>query len=137
MKKIGLIAGAFDLIHPGYIDMFSYSKKNCDYLIVALHNDPSLERLNKISPLLSINERKKILEAIKYIDEIIIYNTEIELLEILKSNNVNVRFLGDDYHNKDYTGIELDIPIVFIDRSHNWSTTKLKKMIIEKYKNIL
>jgi len=127
--KIGFIAGMFDVIHPGYIQMFKTCKKNCDYLIVGLHEDASIDRPNKFSPILSVIDRREILESIRYVDEVITYKTEDQLLDILKSNKIDVRFLGDDYIDKVYTGYNLTTPIVYIDRNHGWSSTKFKQLI--------
>lgn len=131
---IGFIAGSFDVIHPGYIYMFEESKKNCNYLIVALQDDPTIERPGKLKPILTLLERIKILESIKYIDEIVTYNTEKELLEILNKIKPNIRFLGDDYKGKKITGEDLGIPIYYLDRSHGWSTTRFKTEISEQTK---
>lgn len=127
----GFIAGSFDIIHPGYIELFEFSKKNCDYFIVALHKDPSIERPEKIKPILSVEERKKILLSIKYIDEVIVYETEKELINLLSSNICDIRFLGDDYKDMEFNGNNLPIKILYVDRDHNWSTTKFKKMIAD------
>jgi glycerol-3-phosphate cytidylyltransferase len=132
--KVGFIAGAFDVIHPGYIEMFQFMKKNCDYTIVGLHKDPSLERDTKLKPVLNTEERKEMLLSLRYIDEVIGYQTESELIEILESGRIDVRFLGDDYIDKFYTGKGLPIEIKFIDRSHGWSTTKYKISISDSIK---
>ena len=129
--KIGVIAGNFDVIHPGYIYMFNECKKNCDTLLLLLHVDPSIERPTKIKPILSIDERNLILISLKQIDRIITYKTESDLYEILMNKKIDVRFLGDDYRDKSFTGDDLDIPIHYLDRSHGWSTTKFKKLIAE------
>jgi glycerol-3-phosphate cytidylyltransferase len=132
MKKnqiIGVIAGAFDAIHPGYIYLFNECKQHCDYFLLLLHEDPSIERSEKMKPILSIKERKLILSSLRQIDEIITYKTEDDLLEILKNRKIDIRFQGDDYKEKNFTGQELDIPIHFLDRSHGWSTTKFKKLL--------
>ena len=129
--KIGIIAGSFDVIHPGYIYMFEFIKENCDFLIVALPKDPSIDRSEKLKPILSVSEREKILSSLIFVDKVITYQTEIELESILKSNIINVRFLGDDYINKNYTGKYLNIPVIFINRDHGWSTTKFKNKIAE------
>ena len=129
--KIGVIAGNFDVIHPGYIHMFDECKNNCDILLLLLHEDPSIERPEKIKPILSLNERSMTLNSIKQIDQIITYKTESDLYEILMKNKIDVRFLGDDYRDKSFTGDDLDIPIHYLDRSHGWSTTKFKKLIAE------
>jgi glycerol-3-phosphate cytidylyltransferase len=129
--KIGFIAGSFDVIHPGYIHMFNDIKEYCDYLIVGLHDDPSSERPNKIKPILSVQERKDILSSLRFINEIIVYSSEKELLQILLNNKIDIRFLGEDYKDSNYTGIDLPIKVHFIERNHGWSTTKFKKLISE------
>ena len=126
---VGFIAGAFDLLHPGYIDMFNETKQHCEYLIVGLHEDPSLERPHKFKPVLDVSDRQKLLLALRAVDSVIIYQTETDLYEILKHTNIDVRFLGSDYVDADYTGKDLNIPLRFINRDHGWSTTKLKNMI--------
>ena len=130
-SKIGVIAGNFDVIHPGYIYMFDECKNNCDILLLLLHEDPSIERPEKIKPILSLNERTMTLNSVKQIDQIITYKTESDLYEILMAKQIDVRFLGDDYRDKSFTGDDLDIPIHYLDRSHGWSTTKFKKLIAE------
>ena len=123
----GIIAGAFDLIHPGYIQMFKEAKRYCNHLSIALHDNPCLERPHKIKPVQNVNERMEILNAIKYIDNVFIYKLEEEFLSSLI--NFDIRFLGMDYKNGDYTGKGLPIKIVWIKRDHSYSTTKLKKNI--------
>jgi len=130
--KKGFIAGAFDLIHPGYIESFKETANHCGYLIVGLQVDPSRERQNKIKPVLTCEERRETLLALKYVDEVVIYETEEDLYELLTRLDIGVRFLGDDYIGKEYTGQELKHPIVFIPRNHGWSTTKIKKLIAEE-----
>ena len=128
---VGVIAGNFDVIHPGYIYMFDECKKHCDILLLLLHEDPSIERPEKIKPILDLSERNMILSSLKQIDRIITYQIESDLYDILKSEQIDIRFLGDDYKDKAFTGDDLGIPIHFLDRSHGWSTTKFKKMIAE------
>ena len=130
--KIGVIAGNFDVIHPGYIYMFEECKANCDQLFVLLHVDPSIERPEKLKPILSLYERFKVLSSISFIEHIIPYDTEEELLEYLTFLKPAVRFLGDDYKGKSFTGDNLDIPIHYINRDHGWSTTKFKKLIADE-----
>ena len=128
---VGVIAGNFDVIHPGYIYMFDECKKHCDILLLLLHEDPSIERPEKIKPILNLNEREMILSSLKQIDRIITYQIESDLYDILKTEQIDVRFLGDDYKDKAFTGDDLGIPIHYLDRSHGWSTTKFKKLIAE------
>ena len=125
----GVIAGNFDVIHPGYIKTFEECKNNCDHFTILLHTDPSIERPNKLKPILSVQERIEILSSIIYINDIKVYTYEAELVELLKNGDYNKRFLGDDYKNKSFTGDELDIKIEFISRDHGWSTTKFKNLI--------
>jgi glycerol-3-phosphate cytidylyltransferase len=131
----GVIAGSFDIIHPGYINMLKQAKLVCDHLTIALHEQPNFERNNKMLCILTLEERKDILYSIKYVDNIVEYKTETELLTLLKINNFDVRILGDDYLNKYITGKDLCNKTTFVDRSHNWSTTKFKKLIYENYKD--
>jgi len=131
---IGVIAGCFDIIHPGYIDMFKEAKNNCRYFIVLLQSDPTIDRPEKNKPVLSVDDRIKILESIKYIDDIIIYSTENELYKLLKEINPEIRFLGDDYKNKKINGEDLNIPIHYLNRNHGWSSTKFKELISNNLK---
>ena len=129
----GVIAGNFDVIHPGYIEMFSEMSKKCDCLVVLLHTDPSIERPHKLKPILSSEERKGILQSLIYVDDVIRYTYEEQLYDLLKMGKFDIRFLGDDYINKPYTGDDLKIPIHYLNRDHGWSTTKFKKLIAESY----
>lgn len=130
----GIIAGAFDLIHPGYVRMFRECKTYCNHLTIALHENPSLERSSKISPIHSIEERKEILYSLRYIDDIVVYKTEEQFHNYLKSGNYNIRFLGDDYSDGSYTGKNIDIRVIFVDRSHDYSTTELKRKIVKSWR---
>lgn len=125
----GIIAGNFDVIHPGYIYMFRDAKKYCDHLTIALQTDPTIERPEKIKPILSFEERDMVLRSIRYIDDVVLYTTEKELNNILKTMKYNVRILGDDYRNKYATGQEYSGKIVYLNRDHGWSTTKFKQEI--------
>ena len=127
----GVIAGNFDVIHPGYIKTFKECKENCDHFTILLHTDPTIERPNKLKPILSVNERIEILSSIKFIDDIKVYTYEKELFKLLEDNKFNIRFLGDDYIGKSFTGNELNIDIHYLSRDHGWSTTKFKKLIAE------
>jgi len=130
--KIGVIAGNFDVIHPGYIKMFKECKKHCDYFHILLHEDPSFERPNKLKPILSVEERVELLSCLTPIDHVSPYKTESDLYKILKIGTYDVRFLGDDYIGKSFTGDNLPIPIHYINRDHGWSTTKFKKLIADE-----
>ena len=114
--------------------MLKDAKKQCDYLIAGLQTDPTIDRpLEKNSPIQSIKERKIQLDAVKYVDEIIIYNSEKDLYELLKKLNPDIRILGSDYKNKNFTGDDLDIKIYYHKRNHNFSSTNLRHKIIEEY----
>jgi len=126
-KLKGIVAGAFDIIHPGYIRMFKEAKYHCNHLTVALHDDPSKERSHKLSPVQSLKERREVLESIIHIDDIVEYQREETFLEYLK--DYHIRFLGEDYMDGSYTGKEIPIDLVWLNRSHGYSTTKLKYQI--------
>lgn len=130
----GLVASSFDILHPGYLRLFKQAKEHCETLVVFLHVDPSVERPEKNKPILSLEERILALESNRYVDKIVPYDTEQDLLEFLRgySGGDAVRFLGDDYRDSaHYTGKDLDIPIVWIPRDHGWSLTRLRNMIIK------
>ncbi len=129
MKKTGVIAGNFDVIHPGYIHLFNECKEFCTELIILLHEDPSIERPEKLKPILNLDERKMILSSLTQVDQIIPYKLEVDLYELLSNLDIDIRFLGDDYKSKPFTGDDLNIPIHFLDRSHGWSTTRFKNKI--------
>ena len=129
--KIGFTCSCFDLLHAGHILMLEDSKKQCDYLIVGLQTDPTIDRPEeKNKPIQSLEERKIQLEAIKYVDEVIVYETENELYELLYKLMPNVRILGTDYEHKYFTGIEIEgIDIYFHKRDHDYSTSSLREKI--------
>ena len=129
----GVIAGAFDVIHPGYVQMFNTAKQQCDIFTVLLHEDPSVERSEKLKPILSTLERIEILLSLKAVDSVRVYKNEQDLYDILSKSNYDVRFQGEDYKNKKFTGSDLNIPIFWIPRNHGWSTTLFKKLIAESY----
>lgn len=129
--EIGIIAGNFDVLHPGYLKMFKEITKNCEKLFILLHDDPTIERPEKTKPILSVDERKEMLEHFTQPHTILTYNTESELYFLIKSINPDIRFMGDDYAGKSFTGDDLSIPIHWIDRSHGWSTTKFKQAIAD------
>ena len=125
--KKGIIGGAFDLIHPGYVRMFKEAKEHCNHLTVALHEDPSLFRSHKHTPVQSLEDRKEILRSIRYVDDIVVYQAEETFLSYLE--DYDIRFLGTDYVDGSYTGKDISIDIVFLNRDHGYSTTKLKENI--------
>ena len=131
-KIVGFTAGNFDLLHPGYIYTFEDAKKHCDHFIVFLQKDPSLHRKSKYKPVIPLYERYKTLMAIKYIDEVVTYQTEEELLNLIEFYKPNLRILGDDYIGKRFTGDHLPIEVLYTTRAHNWSTTRIKDLITEQ-----
>lgn len=130
MKK-GFIAGNFDFLHPGYIKLFNECNANCDHLTILLQTDPSIERPEKLKPILTVEEREEQLASNRNVDAILVYTYEKDLLELIKANDFGVRFLGDDYVGKSYTGDDLSIPVHYVSRSHGWSTTKFKQLIAD------
>ena len=127
MKK-GITFGAFDLFHAGHILMLEEAKTVCDYLIVAIQSDPSLDRETKNSPVQSVEEREIQVSACRYVDEVIIYDREADLLEILDTFSWDVRILGDEYQNKDFTGREKYLDRCYFNkRPHNFSTSELRE----------
>jgi glycerol-3-phosphate cytidylyltransferase len=128
-KIIGFTAGNFDLIHPGYVYCFEEAKNHCDYLIVFLQEDSSVDRPSKYKPVVPLFERYKVLMSIKYVDEVVTYTNEEDLLRLIDFYRPNIRFLGDDYIGKRFTGDHLPIKIIYTTRSHGWSTTLLKNKI--------
>jgi glycerol-3-phosphate cytidylyltransferase len=129
----GIVAGAFDLIHPGYIRMFNHAKQYCNYLVVALHENPTSERSWKMSPVQSVEDRVEILLALSDVDEVLVYKEENQFLDHLASGEYEIRFLGEDYSDGSYTGKEIGVPIVWVPRNHGYSTTKLKGRIYQQY----
>ena len=127
--KIGFTCSTFDLFHAGHVAMLEECKQNCDYLIVGLQTDPSVDRKDKNKPIQSLEERKIQLEAVKYIDEIIVYKTENDLHKLLFELDPDVRILGSDWKAKPFTGYNLNIPIYFHERKHDYSTSALRKKI--------
>ena len=131
--KKGIVAGAFDVIHPGYIRMFKDAKKHCNHLTIALHEDPSMARPHKLKPVQTVEERKEILKAIKYVDDVVVYQAEETFLSYLE--DYDIRFLGSDYLDGSYTGKHIPIEIVWLGRDdHEYSSTKLKTDIYNSVK---
>ena len=125
----GFTCSAFDLLHAGHVEMLRECKEHCDFFQILLHEDPSIERPEKLKPIVSIEDRLEMLMSLKSIDHVLTYKTEKELYKILKDGYIDVRFLGDDYIGKTFTGGDLDIPIHYLNRDHGWSTTKYKQLI--------
>ena len=129
----GFTASSFDLFHSGHVAMLKEARSNCDYMLVGLQTDPTIDRPEKNKPIQSVFERYVQLEGCKYIDEIIPYATEQDLLDILLTYKIDVRFIGEEYKSKDYTGKQLcldkDIEIYYNSRQHSFSTSGLRKRI--------
>jgi cytidyltransferase-related domain len=137
--KYGFVASCFDILHPGYIRMLRDAKSQCDYLIIGLQDDPSIERPGiKNAPIFPFQERFMIMSSIVYVDEIRRYNSESELYQLLQrlicEKKIDVRILGTDYIGKRFTGDDLNIPIYFHKRDHDWSSSQTRKRIIDKAK---
>ena len=131
---IGFTCSTFDLLHAGHITMLEEAKHHCDYLIVGLQNDPTIDRPEKNGPIQSIVERQIQLAAVKFIDEIIGYNTEEDLLDLLLTLPIKVRVLGDEYKTKDFTGKDIakqrGIKIIYNGRDHSFSSSSLRKRVV-------
>lgn len=137
--KIGFTCSTFDLLHAGHITMLEEAKHHCDYLIVGLQNDPTLDRPEKNAPVQSIVERQIQLAAVKYVDEIVIYNTEQDLVDLLLTLPIDVRVLGEEYKSKDFTGKEIakqrGSKIIYNGRDHSFSSTSLRKRVASAESN--
>jgi len=133
--KIGITFSTFDLLHAGHIAMLSEAKNHCDYLIAGLQTDPTLDRATKNSPVQSIVERQIQLQATRYVDEIVVYQTEKDLEDILLSMPIDVRILGVEYENRDFTGKDIcnkrGIELVYNGRDHSFSSSSLRKRVAE------
>ena len=134
--KTGFTCSTFDLFHAGHIMMLKEAKTQCDHLIVGLQTDPTIDRPDtKNKPIQSVFERYEQLKACKYVDEILVYATEKDLVDILLSYPINVRILGDEYEHKAFTGrqecIERNIEFYFNKRAHTFSTTELRQRVVD------
>jgi glycerol-3-phosphate cytidylyltransferase len=133
--KVGFTASSFDLFHSGHVAMLKEARNNCDFMIVGLQTDPTIDRPEKNQPIQSVFERYVQLEGCKYIDEIIPYATEQDLVDILLTYKINVRFIGEEYKSKTFTGKQLcvdkGIELYYNKRQHSFSTSGLRKRISE------
>ena len=137
--KIGLTASTFDLFHAGHVTMLEESKRVCEYVIAAIQTDPTIDRPDtKNKPIQSIVERQIQVKACKYVDEVIVYSTEKDLEDILKTLPINVRILGTEYQDKNFTGRDIcllrGIDFYFNSRDHSFSSTDLRKRVYEAEK---
>jgi glycerol-3-phosphate cytidylyltransferase len=140
--KIGITFSCFDLLHAGHIAMLSEAKNHCDYLIAALQTDPTIDRPDtKNYPIQSIVERQIQLSATRFVDEIVVYQTEQDLTDLLLILPVDVRILGTEYQDKDFTGREecqkRGIQLIFNGRDHSFSSSNLRKRVVASESKIL
>ena len=137
--RVGITFSTFDLLHAGHIGMLREAKANCDYLIVGLQSDPTIDRpKEKNKPVQTLVERYAQLNALKFIDEIVPYQTEEDVIDILELFQVDVRFLGEEYREKEFTGKDVcrkrGIELHFNKRDHRFSTSGLRKRVAEAEK---
>jgi len=135
--KVGITFSTFDLLHAGHIAMLREAKNQCDYLIVGLQSDPTIDRPDsKNSPIQTMFERYLQLKAVEYVDEVVPYQTERDLEDILETLPINIRILGEEYRDKDFTGKDIcrkrGIELYFNKRDHRFSTSDLRKRVSEK-----
>jgi glycerol-3-phosphate cytidylyltransferase len=134
--KIGFNCSSFDLLHAGHVTMLKMEKERCDYLKVALQTNPAIDRPGiKNCPVQSIYERYVQLQACRYVDEILVYDTEAELLNLIKTQTIHIRFLSEEYLNRDFTGkqycIDQGIELFYHPREHTYSSTDLRRRTYE------
>ena len=133
--RVGFTASAFDLLHAGHVQMLRDAKDQCEYLMCGLQVDPSIDRPEKNKPVQTVVERYTQLKGVRYVDEIIPYTTEEDLEDILSMYHIDVRILGEEYRDKDFTGKDIcrkrDIELYFNKRDHRFSTSGLRKRINE------
>ena len=133
--RIGFTASQFDMLHAGHIAMLSEARNHCDYLIAGLQNNASWDRPEKNAPIQSIVERQIQLAATRYVDEIVVYNTEKDLEDILLTLPLDVRILGVEYREKDFTGRDIcnarNIELIYNKRDHSFSSSSLRKRVVE------
>lgn len=125
----GFTASSFDLLHSGHIAMLEEAKAQCDYLVVGLHTDPTIDRPEKNKPVQTTYERFVQLKGCKFVDEVIPYDKEEDLINLLQMLKPDIRFIGEDYIGKPFTGSELAIKLIYTSRRHNFSTSSLRKRI--------
>jgi len=134
--RIGFTASTFDLLHAGHVTMLREAKEQCDYLIVGLQTDPSIDRPEKNAPVQTVVERYTQLNGIKYVDEIIPYNSEKDLEDILTMYTIHVRILGEEYKNKTFTGrstcAKRGIELYFNKRDHRFSSSDLRERVTQR-----
>ena len=131
--KVGFTCSTFDLLHAGHVQMLRNAKEQCDYLLVGLQTDPTIDRSEKNKPIQTLVERYTQLKAVGYVDEIIPYSTEEDLMDILAMYHIDVRVLGEEYRDLDFTGKDIckkrGIQLYFNERSHRFSSSDLRKRV--------
>jgi glycerol-3-phosphate cytidylyltransferase len=133
--RVGFTCSTFDLFHAGHIMMLKEAKTQCDFLIVGLQTDPTIDRPEtKNKPVQSIFERFVQLQACKYVDEVVVYATEKDLRDILLSYPIDVRILGEEYQGREFTGYDIPMEFHFNQRKHSFSTSELRQRVIEAKK---
>jgi glycerol-3-phosphate cytidylyltransferase len=136
--RVGFVASAWDLLHAGHVQMLREAKEQCDYLMVGLQVDPTIDRPAKNQPVQTIVERYTQLKGVKYVDEIIPYVTESDLEDILTMYQIDVRILGEEYRELDFTGRDIckrrGILLYFNKRDHRFSSSELRKRVAERGK---
>tara|TARA_Y100000591_G_C21527761_1_gene542581 strand:+ start:159 stop:653 length:495 start_codon:yes stop_codon:yes gene_type:complete len=131
MSKVrGFTCGAFDLLHAGHALMLKEAKESCDHLIVGVQGDPSIDRPGKNKPVQSYEERVTMVKAIRWVDEVVLYNTEEELYKLLEDIKPEVRIIGADWKGKPFTGFNLPIKVVFNSRDHGYSSSELRSRVM-------
>lgn len=129
--KIGFTCGAFDLLHAGHVMMLSEAKTQCDWLIVGLQTDPTIDRPNKNKPVQTTFERYTQLKGCRFVDEIVPYDTEDDLFNLLSTYNIDVRIVSDEYKDTIFTGKLIGTDIYYNKRSHNFSSSELRKRLMQ------
>jgi glycerol-3-phosphate cytidylyltransferase len=137
--RVGFTCSAFDLFHAGHVAMLAEAKTVCDYLIIGLQNDPTLDRATKNRPVQTIVERQMQLKGCRHVDEVWVYNTEKDLEDLLLTLAINVRILGVEYEGKEFTGREIchkrNIDLYFNGRDHSFSSSSLRRRVYESELN--
>jgi glycerol-3-phosphate cytidylyltransferase len=136
MKKIGFNCSTFDLFHAGHVTMLKIEKQHCDYLIVAIQSDPTIDRPDtKNKPVQSLYERFVEVSSCKYVDEVLVYETEQDLENLFKTQKINIRFLGDEYKTKPFTAkqycLDNGIELFYHERQHPYSSSSLRSRVYE------
>lgn len=127
--RIGFTCGAFDLFHAGHVSMLREARQQCDYLIVGIQSDPTIDRPEKNKPVQSLIERQIQVAACRFVDETIVYETEEELVAILKTMPIDVRIVGSEYKTKMFTGRDLPIEVYYNRRAHEFSSSQLRERV--------